>query len=321
MSSSNQNIQRLYQERPLQESKFPGYKSKTESYESFRLDARSEWGSLMVNGTIPNHIVQVNYLTELSVEQIQRLWSSHSRRLHGKGIIARVAREITRDSYKQRPVNRVHYHYVVKDHTRTRAELKELFEAVYQCDMDRSAFEIHVFPFDEKKGGWKGYIAYFVKLKNKEGKPALFEKNIGLRKYLTIGQWWTDDDGVTPIRTGDIKKKKQRYMITKGRLRMSEKMIPLQFDNDNGHSGERADQAKLKNVLDNQTDKTLYDWYSILLAKPALFGTIPPDWLIQRIWKQPLKCIDLLKAIEGRIRYSDNPDIITALQVYHGLYR
>ena len=189
---------KLYQEHPRQKSKYPGYKSKTESLESFRLDAISEWGSLMVNGTIPNHIVQLNYLTELTVEEIQALWAKHSRRLYRAGIVARVAIEITKDRWKQRPANRVHYHFVVKDHTRTRDELKELFTAVYLCEMPASDFVVNVFPFDEDKGGWEGYIAYFVKLKDKEGENILFAKKLRLRKFLEKGVFpWKVPQSVT----------------------------------------------------------------------------------------------------------------------------
>jgi hypothetical protein len=166
---NNRKLKRLYQPSPRRKSQFPGLKSKTESLDSYRRDALHEYGKLKVNGTIPNHIVQVNYKVKLSVEEIQKLWRQHSRRLRNAGIVARVTMEITRDKWRRRPVNKVHYHFVAKD-DRSPDELKELFAAVCQCAMGQSAFKVHVLPFIEAEGGWVGFIPYFVKLRNKDGK-------------------------------------------------------------------------------------------------------------------------------------------------------
>ena len=117
MPTANPNTRKnklLYQEHPRDKSRFPGLRSKTESKQSNRKDALHEYGRLKVNGTIPNHIIQVNYLTELSQEDIQALWKQHSRRLRRANIVARVTLEITKDKWKQRPVNKVHYHFVAK---------------------------------------------------------------------------------------------------------------------------------------------------------------------------------------------------------------
>ena len=315
-NSNQQSRQRLYQERIRDKSRFPGLRSKTESRESYRLDAIREYGRLKVNGTKPNHIVQLNYLTELSVEEIQALWRKHRRRLHAKGIIARVTIEITKDEWRQRPVNRIHYHFVVKDHSRTRDELTELIETVCQCEMALDDFKVNVFQFDEKKGGWKGYIAYFVKLRDPENENILFEKGLGLRKYYTIGQWWTDKDGITPLTLSDINKKMRRYAIARSRLKKSEKFIPVRYQ-----AGEwelPTDYGKLQSELDKRTDEMLYDWFAILQGKPIVFHTKPPKWLLDDIQSQPLKRNDLLDAIFERIQYSKNSDIVFALEIYHG---
>ena len=306
---------KLYQEHPRRKSQFRRYKSKTESRESFRLDALDEYGKLKANGTIPNHIVQVNYQVELTVKEIQALWKQHARRLRSAGIVARAAIEVTKDKWRQRPTNKVHYHFVVKD-DRPRDELKELFEAVCRCEMEESTFKVNVFPFDEKKGGWKGYIAYFVKLKDKDGENILFEKGLRLRKYYTIGKWWTHKDG-TPCTIGDIKEKKRQYAKTKRRLKESEKRIPTSFDAECSGHALRADQDRLNEVLDRETDETLYDWYSISLGQPALFQTTPPRWLTEKLPGYIHKWDDMLKAILERLKQSDNPDIAIALEIYH----
>ena len=170
---------------------------------------------LGLNGTIPNCVVQLNYLTERSVEEIQELWKSHSRRLRDKGVVARVVIEITKDKWQQRPVNRVHYHFVAKD-DRTHDELKELIVAVCRCEMEQDSFMVHVFPFDEAKGGWNNYRWYFSKYiavgKEEEEKHYLFRSGLGLRQTYTIGQWWTYPDGRPRTKTS-IEEEMKRYAI------------------------------------------------------------------------------------------------------------
>ena len=72
----NQESELLYQKHPRGKSQFPGLRSKTESKQSYRKDALHEYGRLKVNGTIPNHIIQVNYKTKLTKERVQELWKS-----------------------------------------------------------------------------------------------------------------------------------------------------------------------------------------------------------------------------------------------------
>ena len=305
---------KLYQEHPRNESLYPGLKSKTESRESFRLASLQEFGKLRANGTIPNHIVQLNYLTELTVKEIQALWRKHSRRLYKAGIVACVTIEITKDEWRQRPTNNVHYHIVVKDHTRTHDELKELFEAIYQCEMELSAFKVNVYPFDEKKGGWRGYIAYLVKLKDKNGKPILFEKGLRLRKYYTVGRWWTNKDG-TRATAPEMREKVRRFAIARKRLEKSERFIPVRYQVAEWELP--TDYIRLQRELDKRTDEMLYDWFSILRKQPTVFQTKPPKWLLEGIQSQPLKRNELLDALFERIQYSKNPDIVLALEIYH----
>lgn len=312
----NRNIETLYQLHPKQKSQHPYSKSKTESLESFIRAALSEYGRLKVNGTIPNHRIQLNYQTELSVKEIQKLWKQHSRRLRNAGIVARVTIEITKDKWQQRPVNRVHYHFVAKDN-RTQDELQELFDTICRCGMDQSDFNVKVLPFDKALGGWKNYIAYFVKLRNRKGKKNyLFARGLRLRKYFTINakQWWTYPDG-TPRELTSIESEMKRYNTIKRRLAKSEKFIAIQFPSLD--TKRPTDYARLKALLDKHNDKVLYDWYSILLGKPTVFHTLPPDWLLKTIHGQPQQCNDLFLAIETRLRHTENLSVFYALQIYH----
>ena len=309
----NNEIELLYQKCPQMGDERSG-RSKTASLKSYRLDALHEYGRLKVNGTIPNHIIQLNYLTVLPKRAIQELWRKHSRRLRRAGIIARVAIEITRGKWRQRPANKVHYHFVAKD-DRTPDELKELFVRVCGCEMDQSTFKVHVFPFKEELGGWMKYIEYFLKLWEDDN---ILLKKRGLRKYYTINEskWWTYPDG-TPRTIASIEKEMQRYKIAKKHLKRSERFFDV-----NKHQpavkGKPTDVAKLIEVVKNETDETLYDWFAILLGKPTVFGTEPPNWLLDSIHRFPQKRIDLLNVIYIVLSETDSPLIALAFEIYMG---
>ena len=306
-------VKLLYQERPRNKSRFPRSRSKTESRESYHADALHEYGRLKVNGTIPNHIIQVNYKIELSKEEIQALWTKHSRRLRNAGIVARVAVEITKDEWRQRPINKVHYHFVAKD-DRTKDEMEAIFETLYESAMPRSAFKVHVLPFDEEQGGWEHYIEYFLKLW--EDDNILLEKG-GLRRYYTINEakWWTYSDG-TPRSIRSIDKAIQEYAIAKKHLKKSERFFEI-----NAHQpvvkSEPTNCAKLIATLAKETDETLYDWFAILMGKKTVFGTKPPKWLLNDIHGSPQKCLDLLGALYIVLEDTDNPLIVFAFEIYY----
>jgi len=313
----NHKVETLYQIKPQEKSRHPYSKSKTESIESFLRAAKHEAGRLLENGTEPNHIIQVNYKIELPVKEIKELWRKHSRRLRSAGIVAHATVEITKYKRTQWATNKVHYHFVVKD-DRTPGELEELFEGLCRLSMNQFDFKVGVRPFNEKKGGWKGYIAYHVKYRNKKGKKNyLFKRGLRLRKYFIINKkkWWTYPDGITPRTLPSIKKQMKRYMKIKTRLKKSEHLIEVKHRRASRELP--TDYAKLREVLDNETDKTLYDWYSILKGKPTVFCTEPPDWLLGTVQTQSDKYNALLKALTKRLQDTDRLPVYYALQIYH----
>ena len=307
------DIALLYQAHPRLESVRPGKRSNTESIESYHLEALHEYGRLIVNGTIPNHIIQVNYQTEMTKEELQAQWMRQSRRLRIKGIVARVGVEITKDKWRRQPVNRVHYHFVAKD-DRTTAEMKELFERIWWLERSCIEVEVHVFPFKEKLGGWKKFIEYFLKLWDEDN--ALLEKG-GLRKYHTVNEhkWWTFPDGTTHRPLDSIDEAVQLYAVAQ-RLKRLEQFIPVKR-----RPPEKpipTDDAKMKMMLCHEADATLYDWFSILRGKPTLFGTKPPKWLKTTLQGQWQTRRDLLEALYERVSDAENMGIILALKIYHG---
>ena len=310
------DVARLYQKHPKVESLRPGKRSNYESIESYRLEALHEYGRLKVNGTKPNHIIQVNYFTVMLKDEIQALWRKQSRRLRNNGVVARVGLEVTRDKWKQRPASKVHYHFVAKD-DRTAKEMEAIFECVFECEMPRSAFKVHVFPFDEEKGGWEKYIEYFLKLWVDDDSLIMLAKN-GLRRYYTVNEykWWTFPDGRTHRPLWSIDEAVQLYAVEQ-RLQRQEKFIPVK------HRPPKRprpiNDGKMKMMLCNETVETLYDWFATLRGKPTLFGTDLPDWfdfLQSRLQQRRA----LLEAIYDRLTDSenDNMDIIFALKIYHG---
>ena len=305
-------IELLYQPHPKTKSWREGSRSNTESTESYHLEALHEYGRLMVNGTVPNHIVQVNYLTEISKKEIQAQWKRQSRRLRIKGIVARVGLEITKDKWRQRLVNRVHYHFVAKD-DRTPDEMGELFETVWRLERSCIDVKVHVRQFIEELGGWKGYIEYFLKLWDENYIPLA---KGGPRRYYTVNEdrWWTYPDGSSRS-IESIDRAVQLYAVAE-RLKLLEKFVPVQH-RPPAKQQQPTDDRAMKGLLCNQTDETLYDWFATLRGKPKLFGSDIPKWLTDTLQSQWKKRRDLLEALYDRVSDAENKDIIFALKIYH----
>jgi hypothetical protein len=245
-------------------------------------------------------------------EEIQALWKKQSRRLCNAGVVARVGLEITKDKWKRRPVNRVHYHFVAKD-DRTHDEIEELFLAVFGLEMNQHDFMVHVRPFKEELGGWETYIEYFLKLWDENYIPLA---KGGVRRYYTINErrWWTYPDG-SPRTMESIDEAVRLYAVAQ-RLKKSEELIPVKRRPP--EKPQPTDDRKMKGMLCRETDETLYDWFATLRGKPTLFGTKPPKWLLDELQSQWTKRRDLLEALYDRVSDANNMDIIFALKIYHG---
>jgi hypothetical protein len=175
--------------------------------------------------------------------------------------------------------------------------------------MKPESFEVHCLPITN----WHDRdVWYFVKYRNKYN--YMFRPKLGIQKFYTIGKWWTNKDG-TPRTRESIEKEIQRYAIVRQRLEQSEKFIVVKRQAADWEYP--TNHERLKETLENEEDTVLYDWFSILREKPTLFNTSPPNWLIDEIQSQPLKCIDLLDALYARLRNTANKDIIYAFQIYH----
>ena len=182
-----------------------------------------------------------------------------------------------------------------------------------------------------KKVAGKGIKSILVGLKGKN--KYLFKPGLRLRTYHTIGQWWTYPDGITPRTKGSIEaemkafsidrhfeqleRSKEEHMKAKKKeaFAKSEKFIAVKHQW--GGWEHPTDPDKLKAVLDKESDRTLYDWFSVMLGQPTIFQTIPPNWLLDSIQGQYQKCYDFVNALYQRLRCSNDPDVALCLEIYH----
>ena len=197
--------ERLYQISPDigYESDPPSYTFSRASYDKA---TRHEAMILLLNGSVPDYNIRLNYLVEMSAKEIAALWRKHSRRLERAGIIARVAIEITKNKRRTRPVNRVHYHLAVQD-TRPPAELRAIVRGVCLCEMSKRSFMVTSKPITDWENRDVWYFVKYMKWSN-----YLFRPNLPLQKFYTVGKWWTDKDGTSRTRES-IEEQMQLYAI------------------------------------------------------------------------------------------------------------
>jgi len=303
-------IERLYQLNPPEMTAWDKSGSFTLSRRSYNIGAMHEAIALLINGTVPNYNIRLNYRIEMPVKRIRELWKLHSRRLEREGIVARVAMEVTKNQWRTRPVNRPHYHIACCD-DRKPSELIKLVKDICLKEMPKGAFMVT----HKRIVDWSVAVWYFVKYRKRNN--YLFRTGLGLQKFYTISRksWWTYNDG-TPRTKASIIDEMVDFNNRKHRLTRLEKFIPVKRRVAEWEFPIKQDI--LKGILDNETDEVLYDWFSILLGKPTIFQTEPPKWLLDNLQSQPLKIYDLLNILYARISQSTNPDIIFCIRYYHG---
>ena len=301
-------IELLFQPSPRRGNKFdlPSFTTSRMSYDKA---AKHEAVVLLLNGRVPDYNIRLNYRVEMPAKQIADLWEKHSDRLKRAGIIARVAIEITKDRWRRRAENRVHYHIAVQD-TRTPDELRAIVRSVCRCEMKSGSFRVTCKPITDwaNKDVW-----YFVKYK--KWSNYLFRPHLPLQKFYTINRtkWWTNKDG-TPRTKGSIEKQMQQYAAAKRHLKEMERSFEIKLQP--AGKPEPTDYARLEAELGKQSDETLYDWLATLLGTPTVFQTIPPPWLLNTLHSQPQKRFELFKALYARLRKTKNPLIVFAFEIY-----
>jgi hypothetical protein len=307
-------------------------RSPTNSLESFNNLANKEKQILQRNYREAKYEFVIHFCKVLDVPELKEKRDKVFGYLRKVGLNAALSIEPTTDGFDN-PTDTVHFHGLTDDE-RGVDFLRELCRTACLAaglqdkavsGAPKNEFDIECRPLDD---GYE-YLDYFTKYEM-EDKVYLFIRGSRIQRFYCIGDWFIDADG-NRRNKGEIweeikqetrerhhaHEEEKKKEAVKCRLKKSEKFITL-----NSQKVGRqlpTDHTKLKEVLDKKTDATLYDWYSILLAKPTLFHTIPPRWLTEILPSQVMKCNDLLDAAEERIRCSNNSDIIFALEIYHGI--
>ena len=85
----------------------------TNSFSSYKKKARKEYNLLLMNPRRIEHEIVINYWEEFYIQDIIDQFKRIKQYLQEQGIVAYSVAEISRDSSKTRPVNRIHYHFIV----------------------------------------------------------------------------------------------------------------------------------------------------------------------------------------------------------------
>ena len=121
----------LFQFPPRQRNTFctvPHRKNWTASMETYQNAAKREYDLLMANHREGNHEIVIGYLKEYGIQDLLNHFSLIKEHLTNDGIIAYQVAEITRDGYGK-PVNRIHYHFLIDYHHSKRRLVNAFKEA------------------------------------------------------------------------------------------------------------------------------------------------------------------------------------------------
>ncbi len=202
----NSNHELLFQSDPL-EYRRSAFKPKgwTDTVESYMNEAKKEATLLLRNRKLQGHPyrwdVGINFEIDQTAKEISDTWAKVRRKLKLAGVVAYRILEITTDG-NGCPLNRVHYHLIVKSHHAKAA----LERAVDESIPKGIPFHKHV---KRIKNEW-GYICYILKAKvegwNKQGRwvkdlyadqRIMFRSKLGIKKVATVGNFWANKSKAT----------------------------------------------------------------------------------------------------------------------------
>ena len=298
-------------------------RSPTDSLESFNNLASKESQILYRNHREAKYEIIIHFLKWLSIPELKIIRDNIFDCLRKAKLNAFVALEPTDDGFGN-PTDTVHFH-ILTDDERGIDALRELGRAACLmaglqdkalCNAPKNEFDVEC----RELYDYAGYIGYVTK-HNREDKVHLFIPGSRLQRFYFLNDWYIDADGNrrgkeniwNEIKQEAAEWEEQRIVQC---LKQSERVVAIKIPPLEKECP--IDYAKLQVVLDKETDRTLYDWYSILLAKPSVFYTEPPTWLTDKMWGQPYKCCDFLDAIDMRISRSEDMMVSVALKAYHG---
>jgi len=161
----------------------------------------------MTNPRQANHLITLKYLRVFSAQEIRVKWLLLKESLKQQGIIAFSVIEITTRRhilpdrrYRDYPINRVHYHFLV-DSNLSERRLRSVFKhACLDAGLEKGEFGI-MYEAIPDRGEFDHKCRYILKYDTFKDQAILFrpEKEIGkLDKICSIGRWFIDADGRRP---------------------------------------------------------------------------------------------------------------------------
>lgn len=173
----------------------------TNSLESYQFSAWKEVCLLLSNTRRANHEIVLGYQIELSPFLIMFVWSELRKILSKRGIVAYVVIEITRNKYRNRPINRVHYHFLI-DSSLKKEELEGIFRtACKRVGFNEKEVTIKYDSIDDEKT-FRRRVFYILKY-NRPWRVILFQpkKRLGtqINKIYQFGGWFESEGGKTKM--------------------------------------------------------------------------------------------------------------------------
>jgi hypothetical protein len=155
---------------------------------------------LLENHREANHEIVIGYRKEFFIKDILKQFSLIKERLEQEGIIAYHIVEITRDDFGK-PVNRIHYHFLVDSHY-SKNRLKRIFKGACRyarLEIGKDCRVLH-FPIPDRKT-FKRKCKYILKYDTYSEQAILFRPKTGIDKIGAIGHWFINADGTRASKT------------------------------------------------------------------------------------------------------------------------
>ena len=182
-------MQNLYQRKPRDKSTYTEHKNRsfTDSRESYQFGACKKTQILRWNNRIPTQEFVLHFLKMYSAKEIREYRKKIFRVLTDNGLEAVVNIELTRGE-DGKPCDRVHF-TIITDDPRSEKELRQLLEMACERQGLVNKKDFCITYEKLNNGYWR--FNYFTKYGKKYFyKVILFEKNLGLDKFYTIGKWF-----------------------------------------------------------------------------------------------------------------------------------
>lgn len=200
----------LFQLSPREENTFmlqPHRRCWRDSLETYHNNAKYEYHLLMHNSRQANHLVTVKYMKQFFISKIRELWLSLKKFLRQHGIIAYTVVEGTTNGSFGKPVNRIHYHFLV-DSGKSELELRQLFkDACVDIGLiPGDEFQVHYAAIPNRKE-FNRLAKYVLKYDQYAKDALLFKFYVKINKIDTIGNWYIYADGTKWGRKDDEWKK------------------------------------------------------------------------------------------------------------------